>query len=70
MISARYAGEHATDADNNALLLRNLEGIENRTARFVCVIAPGQGRSTRESIPRLGRRANLRRASWVRRLRL
>lgn len=37
--SARYAGEHATDADNNELLLENLLGIENRTARFVCVIA-------------------------------
>jgi XTP/dITP diphosphohydrolase len=37
--SARYAGEHATDAVNNALLLERLRGIENRTARFVCVIA-------------------------------
>ncbi|MEO5924154.1 MAG: RdgB/HAM1 family non-canonical purine NTP pyrophosphatase [Bryobacteraceae bacterium] len=37
--SARYAGEHASDPDNNALLLKNLTGIENRTARFVCVIA-------------------------------
>jgi XTP/dITP diphosphohydrolase len=37
--SARYAGEQATDADNNALLLKNLEGVANRTARFVCVIA-------------------------------
>lgn len=37
--SARYAGEHATDDDNNELLLENLLGIENRTARFVCVIA-------------------------------
>jgi XTP/dITP diphosphohydrolase len=37
--SARYAGERATDPENNALLLRNLQGIENRTARFVCVIA-------------------------------
>jgi XTP/dITP diphosphohydrolase len=37
--SARYAGDHATDADNNALLLKNLNGIANRTARFVCVIA-------------------------------
>jgi XTP/dITP diphosphohydrolase len=37
--SARYAGEQATDADNNARLLKNLEGVANRTARFVCVIA-------------------------------
>jgi XTP/dITP diphosphohydrolase len=37
--SARYAGPNATDAENNALLLRNLEGVTDRTARFVCVIA-------------------------------
>ncbi len=37
--SARFAGEHATDAANNALLLQRLAGIENRHARFVCVIA-------------------------------
>src|SRR5579862_9673132 len=37
--SARYAGDQATDATNNALLLERLRGVENRTARFVCVIA-------------------------------
>ena len=37
--SARYAGPEATDADNNALLLRRLEGAADRLARFVCVIA-------------------------------
>jgi XTP/dITP diphosphohydrolase len=37
--SARYAGEHAGDAANNELLLRNLTGQENRRARFVCVVA-------------------------------
>jgi len=37
--SARYAGENATDEANNALLLERLRGVENRTARFVCVIA-------------------------------
>ena len=37
--SARYAGDGATDASNNALLLERLRGVENRTARFVCVIA-------------------------------
>jgi len=37
--SARYAGADATDAANNALLLDRLRGVENRTARFVCVIA-------------------------------
>lgn len=37
--SARYAGENATDEQNNTKLLRELEGISNRTARFVCVVA-------------------------------
>ena len=37
--SARFAGEHATDEANNALLLERLRSVENRTARFVCVIA-------------------------------
>lgn len=37
--SARYAGEHATDLENNLKLLKNMEGIENRKARFVCAIA-------------------------------
>lgn len=35
--SARYAGGH-DDARNNALLLKNLEGVENRRARYVCAI--------------------------------
>ena len=37
--SARYAGEEATDAENNAKLLRELENVENRDAAFACVIA-------------------------------
>jgi XTP/dITP diphosphohydrolase len=37
--SARYAGTNATDEANNYLLLERLRGVENRTARFVCVIA-------------------------------
>jgi len=37
--SARYAGEEATDAQNNDLLLQRLRGAAYRTARFVCVIA-------------------------------
>ena len=41
--SARYAGANATDQDNNALLLERLRGIENRTARFICVIALVRG---------------------------
>ncbi len=37
--SARYAGPDATDEANNALLLENLRGLQNRSARFVCAIA-------------------------------
>jgi len=41
VLSARYAGEHATDADRRGLLLSELSktGNENRRARFVCAIA-------------------------------
>ncbi len=37
--SARYGGpDYKTDRDRLNLLLKNMEGIEDRTARFVCVI--------------------------------
>jgi XTP/dITP diphosphohydrolase len=38
--SARYAGETASDSENNALLLKNLEEVpeQKRRARFRCVI--------------------------------
>jgi len=36
--SARFAGEHATDVDNNALLLERLAGRDDRRARFVCAL--------------------------------
>jgi XTP/dITP diphosphohydrolase len=39
VFSARYAGDGASDAANNALLLARLAGNPQRTARFVCVIA-------------------------------
>lgn len=37
--SARYAGEGADDAANNAKLLSELAGVEDRHAAFHCVIA-------------------------------
>lgn len=39
--SARWAGPHATDEDNNTLLLRQLNDVAaaERTARFVCAMA-------------------------------
>ncbi len=40
VISARYSGENATDATNNAKLLSELSGVtsDKRTARFHCVL--------------------------------
>ncbi len=39
VFSARYAGETATDSDNNEKLLQELKGISNRQARFVSALA-------------------------------
>ncbi|MBP3686351.1 MAG: XTP/dITP diphosphatase [Clostridia bacterium] len=37
--SARYGGEHGNDQKNNERLLRELDGVTARTARFVSAIA-------------------------------
>ena len=39
IFSARYAGESATDGQNNQKLLEEMQGKENRNALFVCSIA-------------------------------
>jgi XTP/dITP diphosphohydrolase len=41
VLSARYAGDHASDADRRNLLLSELAktGSDNRRARFVCAVA-------------------------------
>ena len=41
VLTKRYAGEGASDHDNNSKLLRALEGLpaEQRGARYVCVLA-------------------------------
>jgi XTP/dITP diphosphohydrolase len=36
--SARFAGPGATDVDNNAELLRRLDGVSDRRAHYVCVL--------------------------------
>lgn len=36
--SARFAGEQATDDENNAKLLRLLRGVSQRNAHFVCAV--------------------------------
>lgn len=37
--SARYAGEPSDTPKNNALLLKNLAGVADRTANFTCAVA-------------------------------
>lgn len=37
--SARYAGEDASDQENCEKLLKEMEGVENRKASFVCVLS-------------------------------
>jgi XTP/dITP diphosphohydrolase len=39
VLSARYAGGHGDSQANSRLLLKNLEGVTNRSARFQTVIA-------------------------------
>jgi XTP/dITP diphosphohydrolase len=41
--SARFAGPQASDEENNERLLRELAGVQDRRARYVCVIALGRG---------------------------
>ncbi len=38
VFSARYAGAHGDDEANNDLVLKNLEGKEDRTAHYTCAI--------------------------------
>ena len=37
--SARYCGHHGDDKANRDLLLKNLQGVENRKAHFACAVA-------------------------------
>jgi len=39
VFSSRYAGENADDESNNRKLLGEMEGLEDRAAAFVCVLA-------------------------------
>ena len=39
VFSARYAGEHVSYADNNEKLLREMSGVSDRSAKFVCVMS-------------------------------
>jgi len=48
VLSARFAGPHASDEDNNRVLLEKLQGVEHRDARFVSVIALAQDSQIRQ----------------------
>lgn len=37
--SARYSGVHGADLDNNNLLMKNLEGVNDRKARYFCALS-------------------------------
>ncbi len=39
VFSSRYAGENADDESNNRKLLNEMEGVEDRSANFMCVLA-------------------------------
>ncbi|MEG0686566.1 MAG: XTP/dITP diphosphatase [Erysipelotrichales bacterium] len=39
IFSARYAGLHKSDSDNVDKLIKNMDGVENKKARFVCSMA-------------------------------
>lgn len=41
--SARFAGPDASDEANNRLVLERMRGVQDRTARFVCVVALAEG---------------------------
>lgn len=38
VLSARYAGEHGNDSENNNLLLKNMENNPKRDCAFVCAL--------------------------------
>ncbi len=61
----RYAGEDATDQDNNALLLATLDDLppERRGARYVCVLAlavPTASAGPRDAVPMIFTRGTCR----------
>ena len=39
VFSARYCGHHGSDEENRAVLLKNMQGVENRKAHFTSAIA-------------------------------
>ena len=50
--SARFAGEDATDEDNNRLLMEKLHGVKNRQGHYVCVLVAVRSPDDPEPLPR------------------
>lgn len=48
VMSARYAGPDCSPEDNMTLLLKNMEGVDNRKAKFVTVITLIEGDEIRQ----------------------
>jgi XTP/dITP diphosphohydrolase len=48
--SARFAGAAATDAENNAELLRRLAGVADRRAHYTCVLVAVRGAADPEPL--------------------
>lgn len=58
VLSARYAtlfGQPKTDADNNRVLLEKMQGIGERTARFVCALVAVKREADPEPLIAMGR---------------
>lgn len=53
--SARYSGVQGDDAANNALLVKNLRGEENRRAHFICVLVAVRTPEDPEPLVAVGR---------------
>jgi len=53
--SARFAGEGATDGQNNAALVARLAGVEDRSAHYVCVLVALRGPEDPEPVVAEGR---------------
>ena len=56
--SARYSGDHGNDNANNDLLMKKLEGIEDRRARYFCAlsyqtVSPGEDGKLTISEPKI-----------------
>ncbi len=57
--SARFAGEAATDEQNNALLVQQLQGIPNRRAHYVCALVAVRTADDPEPLIAVGRWSGL-----------